>query len=254
MKLLYFSSTGNNIYIAERLGGELLSIPQLIKNNEYSIEDEVVGIIFPVYWGNVPILLKEYFSQAQVKCDYLFAICSYGSSETGAKIALYELNKLLKSNGKEIDYSNYVLMVDNFLPVFDMEVEKAIKADAEIDKAIDSIKEDIENRNANEINLSRISKVIASQSGSLAKRIIKKYAIQVKDEGCTQCGICVKVCPRANIALEDKPILGDNCEFCLGCVHHCKERVLNPKSEKGTERFINSHVNLSQIVKSNNMH
>lgn len=54
MKVLYFTSTGNNLYIAESLGGELLSIPQLIKKEEYEIKDEVVGIIFPVYYGSVP--------------------------------------------------------------------------------------------------------------------------------------------------------------------------------------------------------
>lgn len=38
MKILYFSSTGNNIYIAQSLDGQLLSIPQQIKNDNYTIK------------------------------------------------------------------------------------------------------------------------------------------------------------------------------------------------------------------------
>ena len=40
MKTLYYTSTGNNLYIAKQLGGELISIPQLMKKNEFDIEDD----------------------------------------------------------------------------------------------------------------------------------------------------------------------------------------------------------------------
>lgn len=45
MKILYFTSTGNNLYIAHQLGGELLSIPQMVKDDIFDIEDESVGIV-----------------------------------------------------------------------------------------------------------------------------------------------------------------------------------------------------------------
>jgi hypothetical protein len=54
MKILYFTSTGNNIYIGQSLNGELLSIPQQIKKGEYKIKDDIVGIIFPNYYMTVP--------------------------------------------------------------------------------------------------------------------------------------------------------------------------------------------------------
>ena len=58
--LFYFTSTGNNLYIAKKLGGELLSIPQLIKNNRFDIEDESIGIIFPVFYANAPKIVREF--------------------------------------------------------------------------------------------------------------------------------------------------------------------------------------------------
>lgn len=38
MKTLYFSSTGNCLYVAKCLGGECLSIPKLIKQGTYEIK------------------------------------------------------------------------------------------------------------------------------------------------------------------------------------------------------------------------
>ena len=78
MKLLYYTTTGNNLYIAKQLGGELLSIPQLMKNEEFDIEDDVVGIIFPVFFATSPKTLREFLQKADIKSDYLFLITSYG--------------------------------------------------------------------------------------------------------------------------------------------------------------------------------
>ena len=44
MKTLYYTSTGNNLYIAKQIGGELLSIPQLMKNEVFDIEQEIVAM------------------------------------------------------------------------------------------------------------------------------------------------------------------------------------------------------------------
>lgn len=44
MTVLYFSSTGNCLYIAKRIGGNILSIPVCIHAGNYKIEDSEVGI------------------------------------------------------------------------------------------------------------------------------------------------------------------------------------------------------------------
>ncbi|SPW87228.1 Uncharacterised protein [Enterococcus faecium] len=36
MTILYFTATGNSLYVAKRLGGKLISIPQMIKENNMS--------------------------------------------------------------------------------------------------------------------------------------------------------------------------------------------------------------------------
>ncbi|SPW41113.1 Uncharacterised protein [Enterococcus faecium] len=49
MTILYFTATGNSLYVAKRLGGKLISIPQMIKENKYEFSDERIGIVFPVF-------------------------------------------------------------------------------------------------------------------------------------------------------------------------------------------------------------
>ena len=250
MKILYFTSTGNNLYISKQLGGELISIPQLMKEEKYDIEDDVIGIIFPVFYANSPKMLREFIEKVNIKADYIFNICSYGSD--GDMNALKLMKKTLKKRGINVNYSNSVLMVDNYLPMFDMEKEKSIKHDSDIDKQIEIIKKDIEERKEFMISKKSFSNVPFIEK-VLEETMTKRFSLVVGDD-CDNCRICTMVCPRGNITLEEKPIIGDNCEFCLGCVHHCKNKVININKEANSdERYINPHIKVGEIIKSNNI-
>lgn len=54
MTIFYFTATGNSLSVAKKLGGELLSISQLVKEGRVDFADEVIGIICPVYCADVP--------------------------------------------------------------------------------------------------------------------------------------------------------------------------------------------------------
>lgn len=250
MKILYFTSTGNNLYISKQLGGELFSIPQLIKNQEFSIIDDCVGIVFPVYWATSPKMIREFVKKVEITTDYLFLICSYGSD--GDQNALKIMTKTFEKRGIKVNYTNSVLMVDNFLPIFDMAQEKLIKKDSDIDKQIDLIKKDIGSRKDYKLSKKSFTNVPFIEK-VLEKTMTEKYHIIV-GEGCVNCQICTKVCPRGNIDLtEEKPIIGKNCDFCLGCVQHCKNKVLTINDEPNDERYINPHIKVKEIIKSNNV-
>ena len=251
MKILYFTSTGNNLYIAKKLGGELLSIPQLIKNNRFDIEDESIGIIFPVFYANAPKIVREFIEKARFKTDYLFLIASYGSD--GDQNAFKILKKAFNKKGMKVNYTNSVLMVDNYLPMFDMNEEKEIKDDSDIDSQIEIIKNDIESRKEFHLKKKSVSDIPFIEK-VLESTMTKRFHIIVGD-GCSDCKVCSRICPKGNIDLSgEKPVIGDDCLFCLGCVHHCKENEFTINNEKNNEeRFSNPHIKVSEIIKSNNM-
>lgn len=251
MKILYFTSTGNNLYIAKKLGGELLSIPQLIKNNRFDIEDESIGIIFPVFYANAPKIVREFIEKARFKTDYLFLIASYGSD--GDQNAFKILKKAFNKKGMKVNYTNSVLMVDNYLPMFDMKEEKEIKNQSEIDNQIGIIKNDIESRKEFHLKKRSVSDIPFIEK-VLESTMTKRFHIIVGD-GCSDCKVCSRICPKGNMDLSgEKPVIGDDCLFCLGCVHHCKENVFTINNEKNSEeRFSNPHIKVSEIIKSNNV-
>lgn len=251
MKTLYYTSTGNNLYIAKQIGGELLSIPQLMKNEVFDIEDDAVGIIFPVFFATSPKTLREFLKKVNIKTDYLFLITSYGSD--GDQNALRIMKETLNSRGINVNYTNSVLMIDNFLPVFDMAREKELKKDLDVDSAIESIKQDIIDGKDYIFDKPMFSDV-ANIEEVLETTMTGKYHILVGDD-CSDCRIFLKVCPRGNIAIsENGPAIGDDCDFCLGCVQHCKTYTLTINDELNpNERYRNPNIRISEIIKSNNV-
>lgn len=251
MKILYYTTTGNNLYIAKQLGGELYSIPQLVRDELFDIEDDIVRIVFPVFFATSPKTLREYIDKVNIKTDYLFLIASYGSD--GDQNALRIMKETLNRRGISVNYTNSVLMIDNFLPVFDMAQEKEIKRDLDVDGQISEIKRDIDERREYIFDKPMFTDADNIEE-VLESTMTGKYHIQVGDD-CSSCKICVRVCPRGNVTLtEDGPVMGDDCDFCLGCVQHCKTNTLTINDELNpNERYRNPNVRISQIIKSNNV-
>ena len=82
--ILYFTATGNCLYVARQLAGEnaeLLSILQLVKQGRYAFEADEIGIVYPIYGHMPPNMVREFIKKARLKAAYKFAVLTYGARE-----------------------------------------------------------------------------------------------------------------------------------------------------------------------------
>jgi ferredoxin len=254
MKILYLTSTGNCLYIAKRIGGELLSIPRLQKENRYDITDDVVGIIVPIYCFDIPRIARNYLDKVNIKAEYVFTIMTYGNLSMAA---LRQMKKLLRKRGVSLNYSNEIKMVDNYLPLYEVE-EQLKKQNYEIiEFNIKTIINDINERKNILVKHNifqkymtyKYSKYYAKGKGNFNKATASKlFSINNK---CNGCGICSKVCPIKNIIFNGKPEYNNNCEFCLACIHSCSQNAIHLQNEKSIKRFTNPNVKVSEIINAN---
>lgn len=121
MKIFYFTGTGNSLYVAQQLGGELLSIPQVMKDDRIEIQDEAVGIVCPIYSGDMPKMVHHFLERAKIETDYFFMVYTYGMDAT---VATPHASEAAEKAGIRLDYVAQIKMVDNYLPGFSMEEQK----------------------------------------------------------------------------------------------------------------------------------
>ena len=142
--ILYFTATGNCLHVARQLAEseeQLLSIPQMIKQNQYEFEADEIGLVYPIYGHMPPNMVRNFIKKAKLKAAYKFAVLTYGARKCDS-VEIW--NDISSKAGNKFDYINTLVMVDNWLPNFDM--NEQIKIDKHIPENLRQITEDLSQR------------------------------------------------------------------------------------------------------------
>ena len=142
--IFYFTGTGNCLYVARQLADEnteLLSIPQMINQGRTDFEADEIGLIYPVYGHMPPYMVRQFLKKSRLKAEYTFAVLTFGARKCNA---VEILDGITRKAGWRFSYLSTLMMVDNWLPNFDM--NEQVKMDKHIPENLASIKDDISKR------------------------------------------------------------------------------------------------------------
>lgn len=266
--ILYFTATGNCLYVARQLADEdteLLSIPQLVKQKRYDIEADEIGLVYPIYGHMPPAMVRQFIQEARLKADYKFSILTYGNRKCSA-VEIWD--SISRDSGNEFDYINTLIMVDNWLPNFDMNEQMMI--DKHIPENLQKIKADIAVRKCwhepvvEEERLQHQEFMDRTGLDPAVGFVMKSGDYFVVNDSCIGCGACVSVCPRGNYELaSDGVAIDGNCDFCFACIQNCPQKAIkfaenetDPFLRNGEKnpnaRYRNEYISLMDIKRSNN--
>ena len=266
--VLYFTGTGNCLYVARQLAGkegEILSIPQLMRKKQFEIEADEIGLVYPIYGHMPPYMVREFIKKAQLKAEYKFAVLTYGMRKCNA-VEIWD--GISRKAGNVFDYIGTIVMVDNWLPNFDM--NEQMKIDKHIPENLAKITSDLNNRRRWHEPVTQEEREqhegfmslsgLDPEVGFLMKA---DRSFRVTDD-CIRCGICTYVCPRGNYQLTGQGVkMQGDCEFCFACIQNCPQRAIQfKKNEDGTwpdgseknpnARYRNENVSLMELKLANN--
>jgi ferredoxin len=250
--IYYFSGTGNSFIvardIADRLNGELISIPSVINNENISADAEVIGIVFPVYNAvcqGMPVMVKNFANKLiNLHSKYIFTVCTcLGWSN----VTINKLSSIIKARGGKLSAGFSVTMPDNSSPV---SKERQLKLFDKWKNKLETISGYIESRRTGKFENPTIMNLIMIPFLSAGKKkTIELYSHLAKenasdlsyddlihfsdksftvDNKCNGCGICKRICPANDIDIIDKkPVWRNRCESCLACVNWCPQNAIN---------------------------
>lgn len=228
--LYYFSGTGNSLVIARDLAAALgnttlIAIPDALQTPAVGADDapDAVGIVFPVYAWGPPRIVADFINSRQWNgIPYLFAVCTCGGFPGGT---LTLLAQALRARGGNLKAGFSIVMPGNYTALYGAIAEaKQQKMFAGARARVAEIAGLIKARRNQPVEKSFW--LINLLTGFIYKHGMPKFkTADVKFfvlDTCTHCGLCVKVCPRRNIALKDgHPQWLGNCEQCMACLQWC---------------------------------
>jgi len=255
-EVYYFTGTGNSLKVAKdiarEIDGELISIPKALSQGTIKINANVAVIVFPVYMWGIPLIIERFVKSIEnLNEKPLYAIVTYGGMPA-ATIHIFE--KTLEQYGGKLAAGFAVHMPGNYTPLYGAVAEerqkklfdkwnKKCKIIAEYIKANKEGKKETNNALINFI----FSNVFYNLSVKHIHGMDKDFWV---DEKCNQCGVCQKVCPVANIALNnEKPAWKGRCEQCLACLQWCSQQAIQfGKKTVARKRYHHPEVELRDIL------
>lgn len=250
--VFYFTGTGNSLYAARQLESEPVSIPQVMRGTQREFTAESIGIISPIYGHELPPMVKDFLRESTFHTDYFYIIVTYGARHGGAA----EMAQALCDKcGVRVDYINALHMVDNWLPAFDMDEERAL--DKRIPEQLAAITADVKARKygispVTDADRAAHQQYLANVSG-VPEDLWQNFVVVT--ERCVGCGICTRVCPADCMKLEDGRAvhIPGNCQDCLACVHACPQKAiaLAMPEKNPNARYRNEHVTLQDLIAAN---
>ncbi|MEE1035396.1 MAG: EFR1 family ferrodoxin [Agathobacter sp.] len=242
--IFYYSSTGNSLYIAKRIGARLSAKVFCILNFQGEVNQfQKIIIVSPVYSFGLPKHVYDFFISLP-KTTAVHVVLNYGGMLGGADYYTYQLAKTHNINIRSI-YA--VKMPENFTLTFSSPrfFNRIILKSAEkkINRIIDNIKNDREFLPPKK----KTHETTYEKNKANWHLIAADFSV---NSNCNKCRKCVRVCPAENITVKDDNIIFlDKCVACLGCYHRCPQKAIVYKNRRKKYRYMNPNISESELGK-----
>jgi len=225
--IYYFTGTGNSLAAARRIAAELgdtelVGIPSLRDRARIVPEAPRIGIVCPVHGFALPGIVSEFIKRLEFSSvRSTFLILTPALSSGGA---LSFARRAFRKAGKDLDAGFIVRMPSNDIVLANVQpAEKRDSILATADSQLVEIAREIAGGKHRVPRAGPIGLLLTATVGPLLSRhrhsMDRRFSV---GNSCTSCGVCVRVCPVNNIALQGgRPKWLHRCEACLACINYC---------------------------------
>ncbi len=238
---LYFSGTGNTRHALDMLARELenesyelVSIERTDVDFDARIRSaNLIALAYPIYESMMPPIMEEFLLRHQAaflgkRLSVLVTQMLF--SGDGAALA----GRVLKRQDVRILHTIHVNMPNNLTDVRlfprrspEQHARKIAKAKQRIQKQATKIHEGGTIRDGRRWYSWLLGYVIQRGFGKLTLPWLQKR-LRINQDTCTNCNLCVEVCPVQNLIAKDDKILTKNqCTLCYRCINACPVRAIS---------------------------
>jgi ferredoxin len=255
--ICYFTGTGNTLAVvrdlAQQLGDtDLIPIPRVMQQVDVMAGADAVGIAFPVYFFNVPGIVREFVQKIRfTSSQYIFGIATCGERPGPA---LFNLKSLLEQKGTTLSAGFVFVMPENYIGPVDLmqDTDRAQEKYAVAKRRIPAIATAIRDK---KISVPEGSDSMFLRFGGCISSTLMTSVYQTPrrfhaTEKCNRCGTCTLICPTANITVTDEAVTWNGtCTQCYACIHWCPKGAVEIGGRTaGKRRYHHPEVTLADMI------
>jgi len=243
--LFYFSGTGNTLWAVNQLAEhfqncEVYSIEAQLDIISILEAAEFVVFAYPIYGSDLPLPMKQ-FLQKLPRDDRVIKtyamVTQWKFSGDGGVLIREFLPKRFELSGTTHIFMPNNISVTPFKFLFRY-TNDPVKLKKVLDKAktkIDRFAEEINHQHTHLVG----DQIFSNLLGRMQRSPFRKYYdgftddIAFDTDVCTNCGLCIQLCPVANLSNDEKtPKAAGNCALCLRCYNYCPVQAVTYMGKK----------------------
>ncbi len=255
--IYYFSGTGNTKWAAEFLTEcilqsgyrvECIAIEKtnfaMVKRQLREADQVILG--FPVYGSTAPLPVLNFIENIPAIEKGVMPLAVFATHAMASGDSAYYVGSLLKDKGYDLQQTRHFVMMNNFhVPKFRFyKPDNGSKLFRKLEKAkpkIQAFADEIVREKKHIIG----NRMWGHLLGNLQRRYIDRAIgmlitqFEVAEDRCSDCGLCVRICPMENILkTRDGITLGNNCAVCLRCYSQCpSEAILIGRDSANSKKY-----------------
>jgi len=238
--IYYFSGTGNSYMIAKKVceGLENSALINIAKEKpqKHRNASDIIGIIFPLYYFGIPIIVKDFLAKLEIPNNtYVFIIVTRGEPMVGG--AKRQIDRVFNTSGRTYNFFRYVTMGNNYpFHIFNGSTEKLKeqrnkKARKKVLTFLADIRKQKQSRIFSILDYPPFPTITFNIPTYGYKHFLRVYnkdtCFEVDKTLCNKCGKCEQHCPTDNIAINSKVEWKHiSCQMCLACYNCCPKNAI----------------------------
>lgn len=268
--IYFFSGTGNSLWLARKtaqhLSAGIIPIASTLNMDAINITVKNVGIVTPVYYGDLPNIVKVFLGKLRnIENKYIFMVVNYGG---GLGHSVAAAKRIVKAKRGKISALYSIHMPQNS---FCKPSENSDQLYNAADQLLSAINKNVSSQKQGVFSTNRGGDCLQGFLYFTLKAAYRKHLLHLSSLGaeatveeaiyqadatfavndkCNGCGICVQVCPVANIQLlNDKPEWLHHCENCLACYNCCPQQAIHGPLVEENHYYRHPEVRITDLIK-----